>query len=244
MTDPQFTLYSSGVTPNPAKAAILLEELGLSYKAIHRGFGGGANGVKAADYLKINPNGRVPTIIDHGNNDKTVWESGAILFYLAEKYDTAGKYLGTNIDEKAEVMQWLIFQVSGMGPMQGQVHYFRNSHPVKNLDQSVYDRFINETHRVWNVFEQRLEGREWLALDRFTVAGGFSVRLLERYMCLLAQITIDIAVYTWLRVRSNGGLDLIKFPRLEAYLNRISEFATVKAAYDKLVAAKQVTVQT
>ncbi|GJJ09207.1 hypothetical protein Clacol_003429 [Clathrus columnatus] len=218
MSDSHFTLYSSGTTPNPAKAAILFEELGLSYKVIHKDFGDGSNGVKAADYLKINPNGRVPSIIDHKNNDKIVWESGAVLFYLAEKYDTAGKYLGTNIDEKTEVMQWVIFQVSGMGPMQGSVNYFRHLHPVKNLDQSVYDRFTNETYRVWNVLEQRLEGREWLALDRFTVA--------------------DIAVYTWLKVAPFGGLEISRFPRLEAYFNRISEFGTVKVAYEKLVAAK------
>lgn len=219
MANPQFTLYSSGTTPNPAKVGILLEELNLSYKIINRKFGDGPDGVKASDFLAINPNGRVPALIDHSNNEKIIWESAAILYYIAEKYDNSGKFLGKNIDEKAEVMQWLTFQVSGMGPMQGQVNYFRRLHPVKDLDQSVYDRFNNETYRVWNVFEKRLEGKEWLALDRFTVA--------------------DIAVFTWLKVAPNGGLDLSKFPKLQAYYDRILEMPSVKAAYEKLIDASK-----
>lgn len=218
MSNPKISVYVSklALTPNPSKVVILLEELGIPYITIQKEFGDGPSGVKAPDFLKINPNGRVPAIIDHANGHKIVWESGAILYYLAEKYDISGKYFGKNLDEKAEVMKWLMFQVSGLGPMQGQVHYFNNTHPEKNLHPSVYERFRDETHRIWSVFEKRLEHREWLALNRFTIA--------------------DIAVYTWLKVAPYGNLDLSGFPKLKAYFDKISEVNSVKVAYARLSA--------
>lgn len=174
MSDAKITLYHHGLAPNPPKVAILLEELGVSYNLVKREFGDGPIGVKNPEFLAINPNGRVPAIVDHTNNNKIVWESGAILLYLTERFDTSGKYAGKDINEKATVNEWLFFQVSGHGPIQGQVNYFKYLHPVKDLDQSVYDRYKNETYRVYGVLEKRLEGREFIALDRFTIAGKLS----------------------------------------------------------------------
>lgn len=120
---PQFTLYSHrGPGPNPLKAAILLEKLGLTYDVIALDFSNDSEkGVKGSKFLKLNPNGRVPALVDHQNKDFTVWESGAILYYLVEKYDKDGKFFGTNAEDRAVVMQWLTHQLSGLGPAQGQV---------------------------------------------------------------------------------------------------------------------------
>ncbi|GJJ08951.1 hypothetical protein Clacol_003171 [Clathrus columnatus] len=216
MSSHQITLFHHGIAPNPPKVAILLEELGISYKLVKKEFGDGENGVKAPDFLAINPNGRVPAIIDHTNNDKIVWESGAILIYLTERFDTSGKYTGKNLDEKAEVWEWLIFQLSGLGPMHGQIGYFKRLHPVKNLDQSVYDRFINETYRVYGVLNKRLENREWIALDRFTIA--------------------DMSFYTWLYLAPLSELSFDGFPHLKAYKERIAKLPSVEIVYKKLQA--------
>ncbi|GJJ09228.1 hypothetical protein Clacol_003450 [Clathrus columnatus] len=213
MSNPQVTLFYHGLAPNPPKVAILLEELGVSYKLIGKEFGDGENGVKAPDFIAINPNGRVPAIIDHTNNDKIVWESGAILLYLAERFGKSGKYDGENLDEKAVVWEWLMFQVSGLGPMQGQVAFFKYYHPVKNLDQSVYDRFTNETYRVFGVLEKRLEKQEWIALDKFTIAGLRGVAFFD--------------------------LKFDAYPHLKAYVDRIGKIPSVEAAYKKLQEAQK-----
>ncbi|GJJ08952.1 hypothetical protein Clacol_003172 [Clathrus columnatus] len=171
------------------------------------------NGVKAPDFIAINPNGRVPAIIDHTNNDTVVWESGAILLYIAERFDTSGKFNGKDLVEKAAVWEWLMFQacrMSGLGPMQGQVGWFKRYHPVKDIDQSVHDRFINETYRIYGVLNKRLENRQWVALDRFTVAG--------------------------LHISHLFDLKFDEFPHLKAYVERISKLPSVETAYKKLQA--------
>ncbi|KIJ47616.1 hypothetical protein M422DRAFT_163742 [Sphaerobolus stellatus SS14] len=148
---PQVTLFVSGRTANPAKVAILLEELEVEYRTITKEFGDGPNGLKGEDYLKINPNGRLPALIDHTNNDHIIWESGAILLYVAERFDPTGRHAlaGRTLEEKAEVWQWLMFQISTIGPMQGQLFWFFRYHPVKDLDQSVYHRYKNECYRIY-----------------------------------------------------------------------------------------------
>ncbi|KIJ53948.1 hypothetical protein M422DRAFT_153619 [Sphaerobolus stellatus SS14] len=171
--DPKVILYAHGISPNPPKVAILLEELGVEYTIVEKEWGNGLNGVKGEDFLKINPNGRVPALVDHTNNNFTVWESGAILLYIAERFDPSGKFIGKTLEERTEVLQWLMFQMSGIGPMQGQHHWFTFAHPVKNLDQSVYDRYRNEVYRLYGVLEKQLEDHEWIAIDRYTVAGAF-----------------------------------------------------------------------
>jgi len=209
---PKVTLYCLGTAPNPLKVAILLEELKVEYTVVYKVLGDGPNGVKAPDFLKINPNGRTPAVIDHTNNDKFVWESGAILLYLAERFDKSGKFVGKSLEERAEVWEWLIFQVSGLGPSQGQVGWFTNFHPVKDLHPSVLERYRNETYRIYGVLEKRLEEEgEWLALKRFTVA--------------------DIAHYPWLKFAGILNFDMTKYPKLDAYTKRIQEIPSVKQAY-------------
>lgn len=118
----QFTLYShKGPGPNPLKAAILLQKLGLTYDVVALDFGDDAEKGVKGKFLKVNPNGRVPALVDHQNKDFTIWESGAILYYIVEKYDTSGTFFGKSTDDKSVVMQWLTHQLSGLGPAQGQV---------------------------------------------------------------------------------------------------------------------------
>jgi glutathione S-transferase len=115
--------HSSRFTgPNPLKVAILLEYLGLSYDVKALDFGDDPEkGVKGAAFMKVNPNGRVPALVDHQNKDLVIWESGAILYYLVDKYDTKGLFLGHTPEERAETMIWLTHQLSGLGPAQGNL---------------------------------------------------------------------------------------------------------------------------
>ncbi|TCD61228.1 Glutathione S-transferase 2 [Steccherinum ochraceum] len=162
----QFTLYAHAQGPNPWKIVFLLNELGLSYEAKYLQFDIGEH--KAPEYLKINPNGRVPAIIDHKNNDFIVWESGAILLYLVEKYDTEKKYFATSEADRYAVLQWLFFQVSGQGPYYGQAAWFTVFHPEKL--PSALERYQNEVKRVLGVLESVLTKQKWLAAGKFTVA--------------------------------------------------------------------------
>lgn len=122
---PQFTLYSHrGPGPNPLKTALVLEKLGLTYDVVPLDFGDDPEkGVKGEKFLKVNPNGRVPALVDHNNSDFCIWESGATMVYLAEKYDKTGSIYGKDVEEKAIVMQWLAHQLSGLGPVQGNVNF-------------------------------------------------------------------------------------------------------------------------
>lgn len=116
----QYTLYSHrGPGPNPLKAAVLMEHLGLSYDVVPLDFGDDPEkGVKGAKFLKINPNGRVPCLVSNDSDKFSVWKSGAILYYLCDKHDKEGKFLGKTTEERAIVMQWLTHQLSGLGPVQ------------------------------------------------------------------------------------------------------------------------------
>ncbi|KIJ44056.1 hypothetical protein M422DRAFT_30595 [Sphaerobolus stellatus SS14] len=210
---PKVTLFTLSVAPNPAKVVILLEELGIEYRIVPKEVGNGPNGVKNDDFLRVTPNGRVPALIDHTNEDFIVWESGAILLYVAERFDTTGSFIGKTLKERAEVWQWLMFQLSGIGPMQGQHYFFRKSNQVK-VDQSVYDRYLNETYRIYGVLEKQLETHEWIGLDRFTIA--------------------DMANYPWLWLADLCDIERSKFPKVEAYFRRIKSLPSVIRAYEKL----------
>ncbi|KAF8583242.1 glutathione S-transferase family protein [Ramaria rubella] len=207
---PKVTIFVHGLAPNPIKIAILLEELNVEYHAIKKELGDGPNGLKAPDFLKINPNGRIPALIDHTNNDHIVWESGAILLYIAERFDPTRRFIGITLEERSQVWEWLFFQVSGLGPTQGQVGWFRNYHPIKpgDMHPSVLER-------IYGVLEKRLEKEEgWLALKRFTIA--------------------DIAHYPWLFLAEKQGLSLNEFPKLAAYCEKIKVIPSVERAYAKV----------
>ena len=187
-------LYTAS-TPNGWKASICLEELGLPYKTTHLDFG--EKEQKQDWYLEINPNGRIPAIIDRENNDFAVFESGAILIYLAEK---AGKLLPTDKEARSVALQWLMFQMAGIGPMQGQALVFIRNVPEKM--PYVIDRYVNETKRLYRVLDRRLGAEEYLA-------GDYSIA--------------DIALWPWIYCAEWTGIDLQETPHLARWYNVLSK---------------------
>ncbi|KAF9815446.1 hypothetical protein IEO21_04617 [Rhodonia placenta] len=125
----QFTLYTHKSGPNGWKVAFVLKELGLTYESIYLDFQN--NEHKAPEFTKYNPNGRIPALIDHHNNDFVVWESNAIVLYLTEKYDTAHRISASTFEDKTLELQWLFFQASGQGPYFGQARWFADLHPER-----------------------------------------------------------------------------------------------------------------
>ena len=149
-------------TPNGFKISIALEELGLPYRIVPVNIGRGEQ--FTPEFLAISPNNRMPAIVDHdppgGGPPISVFESGAILIYLAEK---AGKLLPKPIRGRVEVLEWLSWQIAGLGPMTGQAGHFRNYAPEK-IPYAI-QRYTDEVHRLIGVIENRLEGREFIAGD-------------------------------------------------------------------------------
>jgi len=162
----QFTLYSHLGGPNGWKVAFVLEELGLTYESIYLNFQ--LKEQKAPEFVKYNPNGRIPALIDHKNNDFVIWESGAILVYLAEKYDTGNKISVSDGEGKYEQLQWLMFQASGQGPYFGQSAWFQFYHPEKF--PSAVDRYNNEIRRVLGVLDSVLSKQDYLVGGKVTIA--------------------------------------------------------------------------
>ncbi|EKM53801.1 uncharacterized protein PHACADRAFT_260333 [Phanerochaete carnosa HHB-10118-sp] len=162
----QFTLYSHAKGPNGWKVAIVLEELGLTYETTFLDFQKGEH--KAADHTQHNPNGRIPTIIDHKNNNYTLWESDAILLYLVERYDPEHKLSVTSQEDKFHQLQWLFFQSSGQGPYFGQAAWFTFYHSEQL--PSAQQRYKNEIKRVLGVLNTELEKREYLVGGKLTIA--------------------------------------------------------------------------
>jgi GST-like protein len=193
------TLYTAA-TPNGHKAAILLEELGVPYHVVPVNLMKGDQ--RKPDYVKLNPNGRIPTIVDHENGDFAVFESGAILIYLAEKY---GKFLPKDVNGRSTVLQWVMFQMGGIGPMQGQANVFFRYLPEKI--QLAIDRYQHETKRLYRVLEERLQGREYLC-DEYSIA--------------------DIASWPWVKIHKWAGVEIDDLPNVQAWLRRIGERPAVQ----------------
>ena len=205
-----FTLYAlKGMWgTNPIKVGAFLEALGLEYdmKFVELGSSDKATGVKGEDYLNVCENGRTPTLIDHKRNDFTVWESGAILDYVATVYDTEHKFHGKTPEERALVMQWLFFQVSGHSPVQGNLFFSKMFWPStfnENAPENVIKRFRTELDRVFRVYERRLkhqasmygEDRAFLALDRPTIADFSALGWIVMLPDYASKIDIDLAEY-------------------------------------------------
>ncbi|KAE9362639.1 glutathione S-transferase [Stipitochalara longipes BDJ] len=191
----KITLYSLDGTPNCIKVTLALEELNLNY-AVHK-IDLRKNVQKEAWFLDINPNGRIPALKD---GDLRIFESGAILLYLADKYDTDYKISyphGTN--EYYEMLSWVMFQMGGIGPMQGQANHFRLAAKVRS-DYAI-DRYMQETKRLYSVLEVRLATQQWLAGTKYTIA--------------------DIASFAWVRNAELIELDLYAFPNVEKWVQRI-----------------------
>ncbi|KAH9915264.1 glutathione S-transferase C-terminal-like protein [Epithele typhae] len=164
---PHFTLFSAvGPPPNPWKVVMILEELGLEYEPIYLNTGKGDT--KLESYTKHNPNGRVPALIDHKNNDFVVWESCAIIQYLVEKYDTERKISFAGFEDHILLSQWLFFQASGQGPYFGQAGWFTYFHSEKI--PSAVERYRKEIVRVIGVLDATLATRQWLVGDKPSAA--------------------------------------------------------------------------
>ncbi len=186
-------LYTAA-TPNGWKASCALEELELPYEVHALSLGKGDQ--KQPDFLKISPNGRIPTIVDRDEGDFAIFESGAILVYLAEK---TGRLLPTDVKGRSLVMQWLMFQMGGIGPMMGQATSFYRYFPEK-LPAAI-SRYQNESRRLFEVLDGRLANHEYLA-------GDFSIA--------------DIANWAWVRRHEWAGLpELDGFDHLQRWLDVI-----------------------
>lgn len=192
-------LYTAG-TPNGYKVSILLEELEVPYQ-VHA-IDITQNEQKDPAYVRLNPNARIPTIVDRDNEDFAVFESGAIMIYLAEKHD---RLLPAGVKRRSQVIQWLMFQMAGIGPMQGQANVFFRYFP--ETIQPAIDRYQNETHRLYTVLERQLEGRDYIC-DSYSIA--------------------DIACYTWVYYHEWAGVSLDGLPNLTEWLARIDDRPAVQ----------------
>lgn len=187
-------LYTAA-TPNGYKASIALEELELPYQLHALNLGAGEQ--KQPEFLRISPNGRIPAIVDREAGDFPVFESGAILVYLAEK---TGRLLPTEAKKRSQVMQWLMFQMGGIGPMMGQANVF-----FRYFDEKlppVIARYQNESKRLFTVLEGRLKDREYLT-DEFSIA--------------------DIANWAWVRSHNWSGVEIDDLPNLQRWVNGMYE---------------------
>jgi glutathione S-transferase len=191
-------------TPNGWKASITLEELGLPYDVHVVNLMAGDQ--KQPDYLKINPNGRIPTIVDREEDGFAVFESGAIMIYLAEK---AGRLLPTDRRGRSRVIQWLMFQMGGVGPMMGQANVFYRYFPEKI--QPAIDRYQNESRRLFEVLNGQLRDHEWLA-------GDFSIA--------------DIANWSWVRTHAWSGVSLEGLEPLQGWMKRMNERPACRRGVD------------
>lgn len=166
MSPKHFTLYSLAFGPNSWKVAYLLNELDLEYETKYINAKEGEH--RTPEYLSLNPNGRLPTLIDHKNNDYTIWESAAILLYLVDEYDIEKKFTVTKTEDKHHLNQWLFFQGSGQGATFAQGYIFNHMHREKLPSAQL--RYQNETRRVLGVLESVLSKQEWLVGGKLTIA--------------------------------------------------------------------------
>ena len=184
-------------TSNGWKPIIFLEEAGIKYDITSIDFA--KKEQKAPEYLKLNPNGRIPTIIDRSNNNFVVFESGAILWYLAEKYN---RFLPKNSDDKSLTLQWLMFQMANIGPVMGQAMYFqRIAAKLGEQHPFAIKRYVKESRRLMEILNTHLKGRQYLVADEYTVA--------------------DIATYPWARAYYWAKLSVDGLPHLNAWFDRI-----------------------
>ena len=191
-------------TPNGHKVHIMLEECGLPYKAIPVNIGTGAQ--FEADFLKISPNNKIPAITDPqgpGGKPISLFESGAILLYLAGK---TGKFLPAGDRAKFDVLQWLMFQMGGVGPMLGQNHHFRTYAPEK-LPYAI-DRYTNEAKRIYGVIDRQLAANRYIAGKSYSIA--------------------DMAIYPWLRNWKAQGIELADYPALKAWYDALEQRPAVQ----------------
>ena len=192
-------LYTAA-TPNGHKISIALEEMGLPYTL--KVLALSKNEQKEPWFLAINPNGRIPAIVDHEADDLAIFESGAILIYLAEK---TGLFLPKDVAGRSRVMQWLMFQMGGVGPMMGQANVFYRYFPEKI--QPAIDRYQGESKRLLRVLDTQLARHEYLA-------GDYSIA--------------DMANFAWARTHRWSGVDIDDLPHLQRWLAQIRQRPAVE----------------
>lgn len=195
-------------TPNGHKITIFLEETGLPYKIVPVNISKGEQ--FTPEFLAISPNNRMPAMVDHAPEDGagplSIFESGAILEYLADK---SGLFLPRAPRQRFDVLQWLYWQMGGLGPMAGQNHHFVQYAPVQI--QYAIDRYVNETNRLYGVLNKRLAGRDY-------IAGDYSIA--------------DMACHPWIKLHKNQKQNLEDFPHLARWYALVSERPAVKRAYE------------
>ena len=197
-------LYTSP-TPNGHKISIALEEMDLEYEVKPVDLSKGEQ--KTNEFLEICPNGRIPAIVDTDKNNFAVFESGAILLYLAEI--SGGKFLPEDSQRRSEVIQWLMFQMGGVGPMQGQANVFFRYFPEKI--QAAIDRYQNETKRLYTVLDTQLEGKDFIC-NELTIA--------------------DFATFPWVNIHEWSGVEIGDLKNLTAWVKRCRERPGFKAGLD------------
>lgn len=196
-------------TPNGHKITLFLEEAGLPYRIHPVNIGKGEQ--FKPDFLRISPNNRIPAIVDNqpadGGEPVTLFESGAILVYLAEK---TGRFLPTDLRGRTETLQWLFWQMAGLGPMLGQNHHFTQYAPEK-IPYAI-ERYTKETSRLYGVLNKQLAGRDF-------VAGNYSIA--------------DMAMYPWIVPHEKQGQKLEDYPNLHRWFRTIAERPATFRAYEK-----------
>jgi GST-like protein len=205
----------SWATPNGHKVHIMLEECGLPYRVHGVNIGRGEQ--FTPEFLAISPNNKIPALVDPDGPDGrpiSLFESGAILLYLASK---TGRLLPTDVRGKYEVLQWLMFQMGGVGPMLGQTHHFRIYAPEK-LPYAI-DRYTNEAKRLYGVMDTRLARSKYLGGPEYSIA--------------------DIAVFPWLRSWKNQGIAWNDYPHLKGWFDEIAARPAVKRGVEVLAAERK-----
>ncbi|RRV06817.1 thiol:disulfide oxidoreductase [Pseudomonas sp. v388] len=195
-------------TPNGHKVTLFLEETGLPYKIFPVNIG--KDEQFKPEFLKIAPNNRIPAIVDHepadGGEPLSLFESGAILLYLAEK---TGRFIPKDLRGRQEALQWLFWQMGGLGPMAGQNHHF-NRFAKEKIPYAI-ERYINETARLYGVLNKRLADRDFVAGSEYSIA--------------------DMAIYPWIVPHTYQEQDLNDFPHLKRWFDSIADRDATKRAY-------------
>ncbi|MFM8575052.1 MAG: glutathione binding-like protein [Limnohabitans sp.] len=202
-------------TPNGHKIHIMLEECKLPYRVHAVNIGQGDQ--FQPDFLNISPNNKIPALVDpHGPDGQpiSIFESGAMLIYLAAK---TGKFMPKSDRAKYEVLQWLMFQMGGVGPMLGQAHHFRIYAPEK-IEYGI-NRYTNEAKRLYGVMDKRLQSSPWIGGKSYSIA--------------------DIAIFPWLRSWQNQGIDWADHPHLQAWFDKIAARPAVQKAVQVLAGARK-----
>ncbi|WP_353538874.1 glutathione binding-like protein [Colwellia sp. KU-HH00111] len=186
-------LYTAA-TPNGWKASVALEEMAMEYQVHSIDLMKGEQ--KSSDFLALCPNGRIPAIVDRDNDNFSVFETGAIMIYLAEK---TGLFLAKDVKSRSQVLQWLMFQMSGIGPMMGQANVFYRYFPEKI--QPAIDRYQNEVNRLFSVLDRQLQGSEYLTAN-YSIA--------------------DMANWCWVHTHEWSGVSLDSYPNLHRWVEQIA----------------------